>query len=188
MNRADNMCRNAGLTEARKKGRCRGPDDIDHRAHVGAGPLKVALPIRHHFVQIKNRLIVAETELIKQGNVESKLFPNEDLVVSPHRNDEVGSLDQLLGELSLDVSGWINAFLAQPGLDPSMHGLRLGVNPGRADDAGHAGTILALSAYSAVTLRKMFPVHTNRTDSSFPLDRFSSFPMMPPAEDRQPHG
>ena len=71
------MCRKAGLTEARKKGRCRGPDDIDHRPHVGAGPLRVGLPIRHHFVQIKNRLIVAETDLIKQGNVTSKLFPNE---------------------------------------------------------------------------------------------------------------
>ena len=106
------MCRKAGLTEARKKGRCRGPDDIDHRPHVGAGPLGVGLPIRYYFVQIKNRLIVAETDLIKQGNVASKLFPNEDLVVSPHRNDEVGSLDQLLGELSLDVCGWISAFLA----------------------------------------------------------------------------
>ena len=99
------MCRKAGLTEARKKGWCRGPDDIDHRPHVGAGPLRVGLPIRHHFVQIKNRLIVAETDLIKQGNVTSKLFPDEDLVVSPHCNDEVGSLDQLLGKLSLDMSG-----------------------------------------------------------------------------------
>ena len=106
------MCRNPGLTEARKKGRCRGPDDIDHRPHVGARPLRVGLPIRHHFVQIKNRLIVAEADLIKQGNIASKLFPDEDLVVSPHRNDKVGSLDQLLGELSLDVSGGISSLLA----------------------------------------------------------------------------
>jgi hypothetical protein len=63
-------------------------------------------------MQIKNRMVVAETNLIKQGNVTSEVFPNEDLVVSPHCNDEVGSLDQLLGELSLDVCGWISALLA----------------------------------------------------------------------------
>ena len=61
-------------------------------------------PNRHHFVQIQNRRVVAETEMIKQGNVTSKLFPDEDLVISPHRNDEVGSLDQLLGKLSLNMS------------------------------------------------------------------------------------
>ena len=87
------MCRKTGLTKARKKGWCRGPDDIDHRPHVGAGSLRVGLPIRHHFVQIKDRMIVSETGLIKQGNVASKLFPNEDLVVSPHCNDKVGSLN-----------------------------------------------------------------------------------------------
>ena len=42
--------------------------------------------------------------MIKQGNVTSKFFPDEDLVISPHRNDEVGSLDQLLGKLSLNMS------------------------------------------------------------------------------------
>ena len=39
---------------------------------------------------------MAETDLIKQGNVASEVFPNEDLVVSPHCNDKVGSLDQFL--------------------------------------------------------------------------------------------
>jgi hypothetical protein len=63
-------------------------------------------------MQIQNRLIVTETDLIKQGNVASEVFQNEDLVVSPHRNDEVGSLDQLLGELPLNVCGWISALLA----------------------------------------------------------------------------
>jgi hypothetical protein len=124
------MYRKACLTEARKKGRCRGPDDIDHRPHVGASPLEVGLPIRHHFVQIQNRLIVTETDLIKQGNGASEVFLNEDLVVLPHRNDEVGGLDQLLGELSLDVCGWISALLAQSGLDPGMHRLRHGVDSG----------------------------------------------------------
>ncbi len=81
---------------------------------------------------------MAETELIKQGNVSSKLFPNEGLVVSPHRNDEVGSLDQLLGKLSLDVSSCISSLLPQSDPDPVMHRLRLGVDPGRADDAGCA--------------------------------------------------
>jgi len=37
------MCRNAGLTEARKKSWCSGPDDIDHRPHVGAGPLTIEI-------------------------------------------------------------------------------------------------------------------------------------------------
>ena len=55
----------------------------------------VGLPIRHHFVQIKNRLIVTETDLIKQRNVAPKLFSNEDLVVAPHCNDEVGTFDRL---------------------------------------------------------------------------------------------
>jgi len=87
------MRRKAELTEARKKDWCRGPDDVDHRPHIGARLLRIGLPVRHHFVQIKNRLIVGKTDLIKQGNVTSKLFPNEDLVVSPHRNDKVGSLD-----------------------------------------------------------------------------------------------
>src|SRR5512140_2294993 len=45
---------------------------------------------------------------------------------------------------------------------------------------------LVLSAYSAVTLRKMFPVHTKRTDRGFQLDRLSSFPIVTPVEDRQP--
>ena len=104
MNPQRQWCRKTGLTEVRKNGWCCGPDDIDHRAHVGAGSVRVGLPIRHHFVQIQNRRVVAETEMIKQGNVTSKLFPDEDLVISPHRNDEVGSLDQLLGKLSLNMS------------------------------------------------------------------------------------
>jgi hypothetical protein len=124
------MRHNGGLTEARKKGRCRGPDDIDHRPHVGAGPLGVSFPVRYRFMQIQNRLIVAETDLIKQGNVASEVFQNEDLVVSSHRNDEVGSLDQLFGGLSLNVCSWISSLLAQSGLDPGMHRLRLGVDPG----------------------------------------------------------
>ena len=69
----------------------------------------VGLPIRYRFVQIKNRLIVAETDLIKQGNVQFKLFPDKELVVSPHRNDEVGSLNQFLGQLPWDVCGGISA-------------------------------------------------------------------------------
>jgi hypothetical protein len=96
MNRRRQYVSQSRANGGEEKGRYRGPDDIDHRPHVGAGPLGVGLPIRYHFVQIQNRLIVAETDLIKQGNVASKLFPNEDLVVSPHRNDEVDSLDQLL--------------------------------------------------------------------------------------------
>jgi hypothetical protein len=131
---------------------------------------------------------VAETDLIKQGNVSSKLFPNEGLVVSPHRNDEVGSLDQLLGELSLDVSGCISSLLLQSDLDPVMYRLRLDVDAGRADDTECAEAKSRLSANSAVILLKMFPVHTNRTDRSFPPKQFSSLPMMPPVEDRQPRG
>jgi len=106
------MCSKPGLTEARKNGRCRSPDDIDHRPDLGAGSLRVGFPVRHHFVQIQNRLVVAETNLIKERNITPKLFPNKDLVVSPHRHDEVGSLDHLLGKLSLDTYGWISAFLA----------------------------------------------------------------------------
>ena len=101
-----------GLTEARKKGRCRGPDDIDHRPYIGARPLRVGLPVRNHFVQIKNRLIVVKTDLIKQRNITSKMLPNEDLVVSSHCNDKISSLDQLLGELSWDMSGRISSLLA----------------------------------------------------------------------------
>jgi hypothetical protein len=55
---------------------------------------------------------MTKTDLIKQGSVASKFFPDEDLVVSPHRNNEVGSLDQLLGELSWDMSAWISTLLA----------------------------------------------------------------------------
>ena len=128
-----------GLTEARKKGWCRGPDDIDHRTHIGAGPLRVSFPIRHRFMQIQNRLVVAETDLIKQRNVSSILFPDEGLVVSPHRNDDVGSLDQFLGKLSLDVTSRINSLFAQSSQNPVMHRLRLGVDPRRADDAGRTG-------------------------------------------------
>ncbi len=111
------MCRKAGLTETREKGRYRGPDDIDHRPH--------------RFVQIQNLLVVAKTGRIKQANVTSKSL------VSHPRNDQIGSLDQLLGELSLDVCDRIGSLLAQSGLDPGMHRLRLGVDPGRADDAGY---------------------------------------------------
>src|SRR6185436_261135 len=44
---------------------------------------------------------------------------------------------------------------------------------------------LALSAYSAVTLLNMFPEHTNSTDPIFRFDRFSSFSIAPPTNDRQ---
>src|SRR4029077_2282608 len=88
----DNRCRKAWLPEARKKGWCCGPDAINYRTYIGAGPLRVSFPIRYRFMQIKNRMVVTETDLIKQGNVASKLFPNEDLVVSPHCNDKIGSL------------------------------------------------------------------------------------------------
>ena len=105
---------------------------------MGAGPLKVGLPIRHHFVQIKNRLVVAETDLIKQRNVTSKLFPDKDLVISPHCNDEIGSVDEFLGELSLNMRGGIDALLSQAGLDPGMHRVRRRVDPGRAYRTGRA--------------------------------------------------
>ena len=98
--KANRYCKNR-LTEVRKDGWRRSPDDIDHRAHVGAGSIGVGLPIWYHFVQIQNRLVVAETNLIEQGNVASKLFPYEDLVVSPHCHNEVCGLDQLLGKLPL---------------------------------------------------------------------------------------
>ena len=139
MNRRGQYASQKGLTHARKKGWCRSPDDIDHRAHVGGSPLMVGFPIRYHFVQIKNRLIVAKTDLIKQRNVAPKLFPNEELVVSPHRDDKVGPFDQFPGQLSRNVCGEISAFLAQPGLNPGMHGLRLGVDPGRTDNEGRTG-------------------------------------------------
>ena len=126
------------LTQTGDKGRYRSPDGIDHRPHVSSGSLAVGLPIRYHFVHIKNRLIVTETDLIKQRNVAAKLFPNEDLVVSPHRNDEVGSPNEISGELSLDVCGGISSLLTQPGLNPVMHRLWLDVDPGRADYAGCA--------------------------------------------------
>ena len=87
-----------------KKGWYRGPDDIDHRARVGMSLVRVGLPIRYHFVQIKNRLIVIDTDLVEQGNVASELFPDEGLVVSPQSNDEVGTIDQFLCQLSWDVS------------------------------------------------------------------------------------
>lgn len=95
----------------------------------------VGLPIRYGFVQIKNRLVVAETDLIKQGNVQFKLFPDEELVVSPHRNNKVGSLDQFLGKLPRDVCAGISALRSQLGLNPVMYRLRLGVDPGRAHNA-----------------------------------------------------
>src|SRR5580765_8123725 len=106
------MCCNIALMETGKKGRCRGPDDINHRPHVSPSSLRVGLPIRYRFVHVKNRLIVAEADLIKQGNVSSKLFPNEDLVVSPHCNHKIGRVDQLLGELPLDMTGRISSLLA----------------------------------------------------------------------------
>ena len=155
----DNMCRKAGLTEARKKGRCRGPDGIDRRAHVGAGPLMIGLPIRYRFVQIKNRLVMPETDLIKQRYVTSKLFSDKDLVVSPHRNDEVGSLNQFLGLLPWDVCGGIRALRSQSGMDPVMDRLKLDVDPGELTTQDVFVPSLILSAYSAVMLRKMFPVH-----------------------------
>ena len=97
----------------------------------------VGLPIRHHFVQIKNRLIVTETDLIEKRNFAPKLFSNEELVVSPHCNDEVGTFDQFSGQLSRDMCGEISTFLTQPGLNPGMHGLMLHIDPSRADNVGH---------------------------------------------------
>jgi len=98
--------------EAKKKGWCRGPDDIDHRAQVGTSPITVGLPIQYRGVQIKGRLIEAETDLIKQGNVAPILFSNKHLVILPHRNDEVGTFDHFLGQLSCDMCREIAAFLA----------------------------------------------------------------------------
>jgi len=129
-----------GLTKVGEESWCRGPDDIDHGVHVCAGALSVGLPIRYRFVQIQNRFVQAETYLIKQGSVESKLFPDEDLVIPSHCNDKVGSVDQLLGELPLDMTGQIGSLLAQSGLDPFVHRLGLDVDPGRADNTGCADT------------------------------------------------
>lgn len=91
-------------------------------------------------MQIQNRLVVAKTDLIKQGNVVSILFPDERLVVSPHRNDEVGGLDQFLGKLSLDVTSRISSLFTQSSQNPFMHRLSPDVDPRRADDAGRTST------------------------------------------------
>jgi hypothetical protein len=157
---ADNLCHKNWLTKARKKGWCRGPDDIDHRAHIGGSPLMVGLPIRYRFVQIKNRLIVTETDLIKQRHVAPKLFPNEEPVVSPHRNDEVGTFDQFPGQLSWDMCGEIRAFLTQPGLNPGMHGLRLRIDPSRVDKVGRIRAEVGLERI----LCRYTPENIPRTD------------------------
>ena len=91
-------------------------------------------------MQIQNRLVVAKTDLIKQGNVLFIFFPDKRLVVSSHCNDEVGGRDQFLGKLSLDVTSRINSLFTQSSQDPFMHRLSLGVDPRRADDVGCTGT------------------------------------------------
>ncbi len=115
-------------------------------------------------MQIQNRLVVAKTDLIKQGNVLSIFFPDVCLVVSSHRNDEVGGRDQLLGKLSLDVTGRISSLFTQSSQDPFMHRLSFGVDPRRADDAGCTGTESGLERVLSRYTAKIFPVHTNRTD------------------------
>ena len=91
-------------------------------------------------MQIQNRLVEAKTDLIKQGNGLSILFPDERLVVSPHRNDEVGGLDQLLGKLPLDVTNRIRSLFTQSSQNLFMHRLGPDVDPRRADDIGCIGT------------------------------------------------
>jgi hypothetical protein len=55
----------------------------------------------------------------------SIFFPDERLVVSPHRNDEVGGLDQFLGKLPLDVAR-ISSLFMQSSQNPFMHRLSPG--------------------------------------------------------------
>jgi hypothetical protein len=58
--------------------------------------------------------------------------------------------------------GGIHAPLYHKGADVGMHLLRDGQHPRGAHP--DRGASLALSAYSAVMLRKRSPVHTNRMD------------------------
>lgn len=118
------------LPQAREQRWCRGPNHIDHGPHIGARPFRITLPLRYDFMQIKDWLVVPETDLIKERNIAPELFPNIGLVVSPHRENEVGSLDQLLSELSLHMCRGISTLLSQPALNPRWHRLRPGIDTG----------------------------------------------------------
>lgn len=146
--------------EARKNCRRRDPNLIHHGPDIGAGLLGISRPFRHHFVEIQNRPVLAQADLIKEGRFTPEPFLNVILVVSSHRHDEVGSLDQLPGQLSLDMGGWISAPLAQPDRNPVRHGLRRHMDPGRTD---HTRPVGIKSDFKRI-FRSHTPENVRRTD------------------------
>ena len=59
---------------------------------------------------VRDRLIPIATELEKERDVTAELLSKEPLMISSHRDDEIGSFNQFATHLTLDVSRGIRAF------------------------------------------------------------------------------
>ena len=75
---------------------------IDDRHHIGT-----RLPLMH----IKDRLVALKAELVEQRDRQSKHLLHRFLMITPHRHDAVGPIEQPLCQLALYLPGRISAML-----------------------------------------------------------------------------
>lgn len=106
---------------------------INHRNHIDPSLRLILFPIRQRLMHIKDRLVSLKAELIEEGDRQSKQLSHRFLMITPHRHDTVGLIEQRACHLALHMPGRISAMLQEPGTHNGMDRLRLGLDPGGAN-------------------------------------------------------
>ena len=131
--------------EARKEDRCRGSDDIAHRAYIGASLFVVGFTFPYHFVQIQNRLLVTGANLIGRGMSRPTNCSRMKIWGIAHHNKNLTlSTSSLMGGLWTCVSTLSRSIESGPRYAPT----ELGDDPGRAYRQDMPALNSALSTYS----------------------------------------
>jgi len=109
------------------------PNVINERLDVPAGAIRIVLPIREGFVQIENRFVFVESNLVEQDSMAAELLSDPFPVVEPHRDDQVDSIEQVMRQFSLNVVHRVDSPVDQSGTDHGMNALGFRLDAGRLE-------------------------------------------------------
>lgn len=85
---------------------------IDDRLDIFSCLDDIPFPIREGFVEVEDRFVFAEGDLIKKGDMQSELGLKELAMTQAHGDDEITSLNHFLCQCSRNMGRWVGAFEA----------------------------------------------------------------------------
>lgn len=84
-------------------------------------------------MHIEDRFVASKAELIEERDRQSKQSLQRFLMITAHRHNTVSLTKQRLSQLTLHMTGRINASLQEPSAHNRIDRLRLSFDPGRTD-------------------------------------------------------